>query len=246
MYRQNNKAPGKNPMPQNPRRRKIELRIKSRNSGLRRLMLKSCKMSLLFKASDVLRTSQALQEARQGLEQGKPEAVSFTTCDEAFTFVDQQKQSLTRAIGLIRQGKTIHYYSYGNFNLVRLILHIIKQTGPVHLFMTSYSFSQKSIERLNSRLQNGRLLSFRVIIDNRVKTMSPKPFQMLMELFDYRCSSIHAKVALLWNDRWKISVITSQNATGNPKLERGTIFTSAAVFDFDLNALEHEFNRGSA
>jgi hypothetical protein len=43
---------------------------------------------------------------------------------------------------------------------------------------------------------------------------------MLSTVFDYRCSSIHAKVALVWKDNWNISVVTSQNTTDNPKLER--------------------------
>jgi hypothetical protein len=66
-----------------------------------------------------------------------------------------------------------------------------------------------------------------------------------LSVFNYRCSSIHAKVALLWNNDWKISVVTSQNATDNPKMERGTIFTDSKVFEFDLNALENEFKRGT-
>ena len=162
------------------------------------------------------------------------------------SFADDKTKSLTKSIGHIVPGKTMHYYSYGNFNLVRLILYLIKQTGPAHVFMTSYSFSQTSIEQLLNHQQKGNLLSFRVIIDNRVKTMSPVPFQMLSTAFNYRCSSIHAKVALIWNDAWNISVVTSQNATDNPKLERGTIFTDTATFNFDLNALEHEFHRGTA
>ena len=160
-------------------------------------------------------------------------------------FVAEIDKSLTKAIGQLQNGKTTHYYSWGNFNLVRLIMYILKQTGPAHAFMTSYSFSQKSIEQLKNRMDKNELLSFRVIIDNRVKSMSPLPFQMLKSCFDYRCTSIHAKIALIWNENWHISIITSQNATDNPKLERGTIFTDAAVFNFDLNTLENEFHRGT-
>jgi len=175
----------------------------------------------------------------------KQQPVSLIETGSGFSFVDDPDQSLTKAIGTLQQGKTTHYYSYGNFNLVRLMLYLMKQTGPVHAFMTSYSFSQKSIEQIQKRLEQKEILSFRVIIDNRVRSLSPKPFQMLIESFDYRCSSIHAKVALLWNDKWNVSIVTSQNATDNPKLERGTIFTDKAVFNFDLNALENEYQRGN-
>ena len=161
-------------------------------------------------------------------------------------FVSDEEKSLTLAIGQLENGKEHHYYSWGNFNLVRLIGYLIKQTGPVHVFMTSYSFSQKSIEQLQNKISKKEILSFKVILDNRVRVMSPKPFQMIAGSFDYRCISVHAKVALLWNDDWKISIVTSQNATDNPKLERGTIFTDPQVFNFDLKVLTNEFERGSA
>ena len=175
----------------------------------------------------------------------KPIPIAIITSEDASEFIDDKSHALTIAIGKLSAGKTTHFYSYGNFNLVRLILHIIKQTGPVNLFMTSYSISQSSIEQLQHRIEQQQILSLRLIIDNRVRSMSPKPFQMLSSVFNYRCTSIHAKIALLWNDDWQISIVTSQNATDNPKLERGTIFTDPDIFNFDLNALKNEFNRGT-
>jgi len=162
------------------------------------------------------------------------------------SFIADAEKALTRSIGQLENGREHHFYSWGNFNLVRLISYLIKQTGPAHVFMTSYSFSQKSIEQLQHKISKGEILSFKVILDNRVRVMSPKPFQMIASSFDYRCISVHAKVALIWNDQWKITIVTSQNATDNPKLERGTIFTDPEVFNFDLKVLENEFERGSA
>jgi hypothetical protein len=196
---------------------------------------------MLIKSTEIIASVYQVKETSTE----KPEDVSLNETVNDFSFVDDQSKSLTKAIGLIANGKNTHYYSYGNFNLVRLMLYIIKQTGPVHAFMTSYSFSQKSIESIQRQIETKNFLSFKVIVDNRVRSLSPKPFQMLIESFDYRCSSIHAKVALLWNDTWNISIVTSQNATDNPKLERGTIFTDKSVFDFDLNALNNEYNRGN-
>ena len=161
------------------------------------------------------------------------------------SFIADAEKALTRSIGQLENGREHHFYSWGNFNLVRLISYLIKQTGPAHVFMTSYSFSQKSIEQLQYKISKGEILSFKVILDNRVRVMSPKPFQMIASSFDYRCISVHAKVALIWNDQWKITIVTSQNATDNPKLERGTIFTDQQVFNFDLKVLENEFERGS-
>jgi hypothetical protein len=160
-------------------------------------------------------------------------------------FIADPEKSLSHSIGKLTNGNEHHFYSWGSFNLVRMICYLIKQTGPVHLFMTSYSFSRKSIEQIQNRIYKNEILSFKVILDNRVRVMSPKPFQMIAASFNYRCISVHAKIALLWNDEWKISIITSQNATDNPKLERGVIFTAPEVFDFDFKTLSNEFERGT-
>lgn len=188
--------------------------------------------------------SERVKPKPQAEPEGK-EAAGLTSGNGDSVFIDAPDQLLTRVISNLEQGKATHYYSYGNFNLVRLIMYIIKQTGPVHCFMTSYSISQKSIEAVLKRMEQQQLLSFSLLIDNRVKVMSPKQFQMLRNCFNYRCSSIHAKVALLWNTDWKISVVTSQNATDNPKMERGTIFTDPQIFEFDKTALDNEFKRGT-
>lgn len=197
----------------------------------------------------LLKSKEIIQVVPEGLpanpvSEEKEPALVIGHNDEG-TFIADPENSLITAIGTILPGRSHHYYSWGNFNLVRLITHLIRQTGPVHLMMTSYSFSRKSIEQIQNRIDRGDILSFRVILDNRVRVMSPKPFQMIMTSFDYRCTSVHAKVALLWNDHWKLTIITSQNATDNPKLERGIIFTDPDVFNFDLKILEHEFDNGT-
>ena len=200
---------------------------------------------MLFNSKDLVVFDPEKETNTEG-QSPKNEAIGLLSDQGKTAFIADKDMNLSKAIGQIIAGKDTHYYSWGNFNLVRLIIYLIRQTGAVHCLMTSYSFSQTSIEQLQNRIEKRDLLSFRVIIDNRVKTMSPKPFQMLMQSFEYRCTSVHAKVALLWNDKWKLSIVTSQNATDNPKLERGTIFTDPSVFDFDLNVLEDEFKRGTA
>lgn len=197
---------------------------------------------MLLKTSEIISNTK-LPSKEKKTAKPDPEVINHSGSDSQF--VDDMDQILTKTINKIQQGINIHYYSFANFNLVRLILHIIKQTGPVHLFMTSYTFSAKSVAAVNRHLEDKKLLSFKVLIDNRVRTVSPKPFQMITQSFDYRCSSVHAKIALIWNETWKISIVTSQNATDNPKMERGIIFTDPVIFDYDYKALSNEYNRGN-
>ena len=190
----------------------------------------------------LLKSKEIVLPVSETTEEGSPH---LKRTQGSKTFVSDSDQALTSAIGLLENGKEHHYYSHGNFNLVRLICFLLKQTGPAHVMLTSYSFSRESIEMLQNRVQKQAILSFKVLLDNRVRVMSPLPFQMIAASFDYRCISVHAKIALIWNDDWKITIITSQNATDNPKLERGTIFTDSEIFDFDFKNLSDEFERGT-
>jgi hypothetical protein len=152
------------------------------------------------------------------------------------------------ALGPIIPGMTKHFYSDGAFNLIQLIFYIVGQIGPAHVLLSTYSIADDAIESLRRQVDRGRMLSVRFLIDNRVRSISPKPFAHLAASFpdDYRCLALHAKVALVWNDSMHVTVVGSQNATHNPKLERGIIFTDEEVFRFDKNYLEHAFNEGTA
>lgn len=153
----------------------------------------------------------------------------------------------TSALGDIKAGQDKHFYSNGAFNLVQLVLYLLKQTGPAHVFISSYSIAEDSLATLKRYQEQGKIWDIAFLIDNRVRTISPKPFDYLVTAFPdrYRCCALHAKVALIWNDEWHLSVVGSQNATNNPKLERGIIHTSQDVFYFDFKTLTHEFDRGT-
>lgn len=147
------------------------------------------------------------------------------------------------ALGVLKPGCVKHYYSSGAFNLIQLVFYILRQTGPAHIFLSTYSISDRSITSLKHHVDEKKILSAKFLIDNRVRSISPKPFDHLITSFQgcVRCRAIHAKVALIFNDKWRVSVVGSQNATHNPKLERGIIHTQEQVFNFDFKILNDEF-----
>lgn len=153
----------------------------------------------------------------------------------------------TSQLGAINQGIDKHFYSNGAFNLVQLMLYVLKQTGPAHVFLSTYSIAEDSISTLRRYVDDGTILSIHFLIDNRVRSISPKPFAHLIASFPdaYRCTSLHAKVALISNDDWYVSIVGSQNATHNPKLERGIIHTSEEIWRFDNNIMYDQFDKGA-
>lgn len=158
-------------------------------------------------------------------------------------------QVLERAdmLGLIQHGINKHFYTRGAFDLVQLVLYVLAQTGPADVVISSYSVSEQTLKTLQRMVEGGEIASIRFLIDNRVRSISPKPFSFLVESFPgcYRCLALHAKVALISNENWKITIVGSQNATHNPKLERGIIHTDPKIFEFDKQVLYDEFEHGT-
>ncbi len=150
-------------------------------------------------------------------------------------------------LGEIRPGMTKHFYSNGAFNLIQLVVYLLSQTGPANLFLATYSISHESIKVLHRLKETGKILELRFLIDNRVRSINPVSFDFLSTVFSglHRSCALHAKVALLSNEDWKVSVTGSQNATHNPKLERGIIHTDPEIFNFDYTMLSDAFESGA-
>lgn len=151
-------------------------------------------------------------------------------------------QPLTKQIGTLQHNICINFWSYGSFSLHQLMFYILQQTGPAHINMCTWSISQDAIEKIIRKYQKREILSIRFLLDPRVKVCKAKPLQMLSANFPYKIIRVHAKVVTVENNTWKISIVSSQNATTNPKLERGVIFISDEIFHFDKTVFEHEFN----
>ncbi|MEG2341322.1 MAG: hypothetical protein RSA53_10510 [Odoribacter sp.] len=151
--------------------------------------------------------------------------------------------TLQNQIGTLEHNVCINFWSFGSYSLHELLFYLLKQTGPAHINMCTWSISQDAIERIIFRHNRGDILSIRFLLDPRVKVCKAKPLQMIAANFPYGITRIHAKVVTLENKEWKLSIVTSQNATNNPKLERGVILVSDLVCDFDQKIFEDEFNR---
>lgn len=169
--------------------------------------------------------------------------------DRSETYIEVIADVLERTsqLGSVKQGVDKHFYSNGAFNLVQLMLYVLRQTGPAHVFLSTYSIAEDSISTLRRYVDDGTILSIRFLIDNRVRSISPKPFAHLITAFpdSYRCTSLHVKVALISNEGWHVSIVGSQNATHNPKLERGIIHTSEDIWRFDNNIMYEQFDKGA-
>lgn len=151
---------------------------------------------------------------------------------------------LSRHIGEIRMGGIYNFWTFGRYSMADIINHLLRQTGPADVAATTWSLNTRSVQELINRKKDGLLRSFRMWIDPRVHRAAPDPLQLLQANFETVIAPVHAKLAILGNEEWKISVCGSLNFTSNPQPERGVIQCKPHIYDTDRKILEDEFAKG--
>lgn len=151
---------------------------------------------------------------------------------------------LSRHIGEIRMGGIYNFWTFGRYAMADIINHLLRQTGPADVMATTWSLNTRSVQELVNRKRDGLLRSFRMWIDPRVHRAAPEPLQLLRSNFETVIAPVHAKVTVIGNKDWKISVCGSVNFTSNPQPERGVIQCIPEIYETDRRILDGEFAKG--
>ncbi len=117
---------------------------------------------------------------------------------------------------------------------------ILDQTGAASVKMASFSISEEFLRRLFFIEKSGLIKDIDIVLDFKAtnKTLILWPFIEQTVKNCYLASS-HAKVLLVGNDRWAVSVVMSQNLTRGNRFESGFISTSPEVFSTLTEQLEY-------
>lgn len=179
--------------------------------------------------------------AKSILDEGYPPIFA----DETFvSFVGKPYDVLKQHIGKLEQNSMINFWTFGRYAMDDILKWVVAQIGPCDVTCCTWAITTQAVETILRLSKDGLLRSFRIWIDPRVKVRNPQPLQMLQLNFPVVIAPVHAKVTVLSNDDWKVSVSGSMNFTSNPQPERGIISTIPSVFDNDFSILNNEFSDG--
>ncbi|MBQ4441602.1 MAG: hypothetical protein II899_05815 [Bacteroidales bacterium] len=183
-------------------------------------------------------------QARKQAKTKAAEAYPYDTYfPESVSFIGEPWTTLSKHIGCIEQGAVINFWTFGRYAMHDLISHICRQIGPCNVTACTWAITEKAVTQILNRRKDGLIKEFRLWIDPRVKVRNPVPLQMCQANFPVTIAPVHAKVAVIWNDQWRISVSGSLNFTTNPQPERGVIQAIDHVFFSDKKILDEQFDR---
>ena len=123
-------------------------------------------------------------------------------------------------------------YLSNQLQVADILQWILDQTGAASVQMTSFSISEEFLRRIFF-IEKARLIrSLDIVLDFKAtnKTLILWPF-IAQTVENCYLASNHSKILLVYNDRWTVSVVMSQNLTRGNRFESGFISTDKTVFE---------------
>jgi len=162
---------------------------------------------------------------------------------ESVSFIGEPWTVLSKHIGPLEHNSVVNFWTFGRYAMHDVLTYVCRQIGPCKAAACTWAITEKAVTQLLNLKKSGLLTEFRLWIDPRVKVRNPVPLQMCLANFPVTIAPVHAKVTVIENAEWKISISGSLNFTTNPQPERGTIQTIDHVFESDKRILDDQFDR---
>lgn len=113
-------------------------------------------------------------------------------------------------------------FTFGQFSLIDALIHILDETGPADVVISTWTAADAHLERARDLLESAAIRSMRWIVDRSFETRQPDYCYHMRRIFGPDCIRAirtHAKFMLVHNERWNVVCRTSMNMNENPRLE---------------------------
>jgi len=180
-------------------------------------------------------------------KQDSPKSGSVAFSGSNIQIIGKANQKLHQVFGKVADGQSIHYASLGDWSTHDLLFFLLEQTGPARVYFTTWAISEYAIRQLYQFIEQGLILELKGIFDYRNGIRKPAELQFLQKITtDIKAAKCHAKVTVVENDLWGISVVGSANYTRNPRIEAGVLCCDKTVSAFHRDWILKELSNTSA
>jgi hypothetical protein len=161
--------------------------------------------------------------------------------------IGKSNEKLHQVFGKVIDGQSVHYASLGDWSTHDLLFFLLEQTGPARVYFTTWAISEYAIRQLYGFIEHGLILELKGIFDYRNGIRKPAELQFLQKITtDIKAAKCHAKVTVIENEHWGISVVGSANYTRNPRIEAGVLCCDKTVAAFHRDWILKELSNTSA
>jgi hypothetical protein len=147
------------------------------------------------------------------------------------------------------------YFGRG-LHTLGLLKFLLKQTGPADIYISTFSTSDAFLRGYYLLRQKTTIRHSVMLTDFKASRKTINLYKMMRSCFDEVYMGMnHSKVVLITNDKFNVSVVTSQNQTYGDRCESTVVTTKKGVFvslykgfsdTVNYNSIKiDDYNRGS-
>jgi hypothetical protein len=163
------------------------------------------------------------------------------------TLVNTLTENSTPVIdfGEFGPNKCWHLWNENGLNLHDVLSQVISITGPANIVLCSWSISVPAIKTIIKLKETGFIMFSFGVIDLRTRKDHAEAFGMVLNTFDgVRIFPCHAKVIVIQNKDWNVTIAGSANLTQNPKAERIIVCSQHSIANFDRGKIMEMYEQG--
>lgn len=164
----------------------------------------------------------------------KPDSKKLATRAKKKRMAESGRQArVGEVVGELEHGQTLHVVSAAEWSTHNLIEHLCQQTGPVVLWLVTWSISEDGVRVMLRLRESGAIVTMHALTDWRVLVRNRDAVQLMKNNADtFAVAPCHAKLYVMTNEDWAITIVSSANLTNNPRLETMVITEDREVAEF--------------
>jgi len=148
-------------------------------------------------------------------------------------FISKGYKEFLKQFTAIDQDKSYTIVSFGQWSLKHVVFHLLKMVGAAEVYSTTYGLGPSSARGIVSGIKSGMISNFNFLYDHKIKTYKVEAHDICISNFPVKLAAIHAKVTVLLNDNWGVSITGSANwSDSNNKIETTVISTNRKLAEF--------------
>jgi hypothetical protein len=142
-------------------------------------------------------------------------------------------RELERCVSELVPDQATQFATAGRWSQHQLLEFLLRKTGPCRLWMTTWTITEEPMRALLMMMKEGLILELNAVLDYRIEKRKPEAFQLASQMITrIKLTKCHAKLLVLKNENWNVTVLGSANFSKNPRIEAGVIFTDRGSADF--------------
>lgn len=140
-------------------------------------------------------------------------------------------------IGPLEPGMSLFCVTRGQWSMIDALLYVLSEVGPAELSLWTWTIADYEVDSIAALLQRGDITGATLILDYSAGRKQPAMVNEWRDRFGEAAVKIvrnHAKIARVWNPRFRLLLRGSMNLNYNPRFEQFDLTEGGA--DFDLVA----------